>query len=476
MKVLFVMAEAYPFAKSGGLGDVGGSLPSTLANAKTEVRVVMPKYSFIPEELLGNLRSVADFTVELAWRKLRCQVEELEYQGIHYYFIDNDYYFGRERLYGYEDDGERFAYFCKAVLESLPHICYQPDILHCHDWHTALIPLYLGEKYGDQPFYFGMKTILTIHNLQHQGYLPIDHFDDVLGLAGHKTAWEMLEFKGGLNILKAGLLSSHVITTVSPTYAEEIQSPYYGEGLDEILRQRRTDLYGFLNGIDTEKYDPQKDPYLAVNYRSSLCKKEENKIELQKILGLPIRRDLPLLAMVSRLADQKGFDLLAHILEEMLSMELQMVVLGTGEKRYEDMLHHFSSKYPYKLAARLKFDEELAHKIYGSADILIMPSQFEPCGLSQMIAMRYGTIPVVRETGGLKDTVIPYNEFTGEGNGFSFANYNAHELLFTVQRAVRLFYEDKAAWKGLAENARKSDFSWENSAGQYLALYRQMNQ
>jgi len=474
MKVLFVIAEAYPFAKSGGLGDVGGSLPAALLNSKTDVRVVMPKYSAIPEELLGNLKVTTDITVDLAWRKLPCRIEETHYQGIHYYFIDNEYYFGREKLYGYEDDGERFAFFCKAVLESLTHLQYQPDILHCHDWHTALIPLYLKEKYGNHPFYFGMKTVFTIHNLKHQGLLPTVDFEDVLGLGGHKTAWEKLAFNGGLNILKAGLLSSQVITTVSPTYAEEIQNPYYGEGLDEILRQRKPELYGILNGIDTQKYDPQSDPHLVVNYRSSLCKKEENKMDLQQILGLPVRGELPLIAMVSRLVDQKGLDLLAHILEEMLSMDLQMVVLGTGEKKYEDMFNHFAYKYPYKIAARLNFDDKLAHKIYGGSDILVMPSQFEPCGLSQMIAMRYGTIPVVRETGGLKDTVTPYNEFTGEGNGFSFHNYNAHELLFTVQRAIRLFFEDKVAWKGLAENARKSDFSWKNSANQYVELYQGM--
>jgi len=474
MNVLFVIAEAYPFAKTGGLGDVGGSLPAALQNSKTNVRVIMPKYRSIPDELMANRKEVTRFTLDLAWRKLYCGIEEVSYQGIHYYFVDNEYYFGRERLYGYDDDGERYAFFCKAVLQSLTHIGFRPDILHCHDWHAALLPLYLQESFGHNPFYYGIKTVLTVHNLKHQGIFPRKYFEDVLGLTGHQEAKHKLEFYDVLNYLKAGLLTADVLTTVSPTYAKEIQNEYYGEGLDGTLRYRQNDLYGILNGIDTRKYDPQNDPHLAVNYRSSLCKKEENKIALQQILNLPVRGELPLVAIVSRLVDQKGLDLLAHILEEMLRMDLQMVVLGTGDRKYEEMFNFFAAKYPYKLAVRLTFDDGLAHKIYGGADMLLMPSLFEPCGLSQMIAMRYGTIPIVRETGGLKDSVKPFNEFTGEGTGFSFSNYNAHELLFTIQRAVRLFYEDKTAWKGLAENARKRDFSWRNSAAQYLALYQKI--
>lgn len=474
MNVLFVIAEAYPFAKAGGLGDVGGSLPAALQNSKTNVRVIMPKYHSIPDELTANRKEVTRFTLDLAWRKLYCGIEEVSCQGIHYYFVDNEYYFGRERLYDYDDDGERYAFFCKAVLQSLTHLSFRPDILHCHDWHTALLPLYLQESYGHNPFYFGIKTVLTIHNLKHQGIFPGNYLEDVLGLTGHHEARRKLEFYDVLNYLKAGLLAADLLTTVSPTYAQEIQTEYYGEGLDGVLRCRQNELYGILNGIDTKKYDPLNDPHLAVNYRSSLCKKEENKIALQQILNLPVRGELPLAAVVSRLVDQKGLDLLAHILEEMLSMDLQMAVLGTGERKYEEMFHFFAAKYPSKLAVRLTFDDVLAHKIYGGADMLLMPSLFEPCGLSQMIAMRYGTIPIVRETGGLKDSVQPFNEFSGEGTGFSFSNYNAHELLFAVQRAVGLFYEDKTAWKGLAENARKRDFSWRNSAAQYLALYQKL--
>lgn len=474
MNVLFVIAEAYPFAKTGGLGDVGGSMPAALNNFQTDVRVIMPKYRSIPAELTADAKEIARFTVELAWRQLYGSVHEVSYGGIRYYLVDNEYYFGRERLYGYDDDAERYAFFCKAVLQSLTHIGFRPDIVHCHDWHTALVPLYLQESYGHNPFYYGIKTMLTIHNLKHQGIFPAQYLDDILGLADHPEAWRKLEFYDALNYLKAGLLAADIITTVSPTYAAEIQDAYYGEGLDGVLRYRKNDLYGILNGIDTQKYDPQSDPHLTVNYGDALCQKEENKIALQQILNLPVRGEIPLVAVITRLVDQKGIDLLAHVLEEMLGMDLQMVILGTGDHKYEEMFNFFAAKYPAKLAARLTFDDGLAHKIYGGADMLLMPSRFEPCGLAQMIAMRYGTVPVVRETGGLKDSVEPYNEFTGEGTGFSFSNYNAHELLFTVQRAVGLFYEDKAAWKRLAANARQRDFSWKNSAAQYLDLYQKL--
>jgi starch synthase len=476
MKVLFVIAEAYPFAKTGGLGDVGGSLPIVLNKSPTaKVRVMMPKYGCIPEEYLKQMRVVTSFKVDLAWRRIECSIEELEYFGTYFYFLNNEYYFGQEKLYGSENDGERFAFFCKAALESLPYLHFRPDIIHCNDWHTALIPLMLQEDFGHNPYYYGMKTVFSIHNLKYQGIFPKVVFDDVLGYGGHKLAWEKLEFYGEINYLQAGLLAADLLTTVSPTYAQEIQNAYFGENLDGILRQRKEKLRGILNGIDTKKYDPLIDPHLAVNYRSSLCQKEKNKEALQEILNLPVRGDLPLLALVSRLVDQKGLNLVTHILEEMLSMELQVVILGTGDQKYEEFFSHLAHKYPFKIAVRIMFDEVLAHQIYAGADMLLMPSQYEPCGLAQMIAMRYGTIPIVRETGGLKDTVLPYNKYTGEGNGFSFANYNAHELLFTVQRAVKLFFEDKNAWKGLAENARKSDFSWEKSAKQYLELYHSLS-
>lgn len=472
MRVLFAVSEASPFVKTGGLGDVGSSLPAALKKRDVDVRIIMPKYGAIPEEIRKKMKHLTHFYVTLSWRRQYCGLEELEHDGIKYYFLDNEYYFKRENLYGYYDEAERFAFFCRAVLESLTRIEeFRPDIIHCNDWHTALIPLMLKAYFGNNPFYYNIKTVFTIHNLKYQGIFPREVLGDILGLGDEYCTEDKMEFYGAVNYLKAGLVYADCITTVSPTYAQEIQDPYFGEKLDGILRARKDRLYGILNGIDYKKYNPLTDPYIFVNYRSSLCKKEENKVQLQSLLGLPVLREVPLLGVISRLADQKGMDLLAHVLEEMLNMDIQMAVLGTGEKRYEDMFTYFASKYPEKLAVRITFDDELAHRIYAGADLFLMPSRFEPCGLSQMIAMRYGTIPVVRETGGLKDTVIPYNQYTGEGNGFSFANYNAHELLFTVQRAVKLFREDKTAWKGLTENARKSDFSWDKSAQKYVEIY-----
>lgn len=474
MKVLFAISEAYPFVKSGGLGDVGGSFPIALQNEGIEIRVIMPKYSAIAEKYLQLMELVASFQVELAWRKLHCTISKLELQGVVYYFLENDYYFARERLYGYDDDGELFAFFCRAVLESVPYLEYQPDILHCNDWHTALIPLLLKDSYSQKHYYSKMKSILTIHNLNYQGWAPLSYFEDVLGLGGQQRAWECLEYYGSLNYLKGGILEADLITTVSPTYAQEIQYPFYGENLDSFLRQRGEDLFGVLNGIDTDKYNPQVDPNIYVNYRNSLIKKGTNKRGLQEFLGLPAQRDIPLIAMVSRLVEQKGLDLVIFILEGLLSMNVQLVILGTGQRRYEEALQQLADKYPDKLIVKLLYDEALAHKIYSGSDLLLMPSLFEPCGLAQLIAMRYGTLPIVRETGGLKDTVIPYNQFTGEGNGFSFANYNAHELLFAIERAVELFNNDKTTWKALVKNALKGDYGWEKSAVQYHSLYKRV--
>jgi starch synthase len=467
MKILFTIAEAFPFIKCGGLGDVGGSLPPVLQSEGMEVRVILPKYAGIPVEYSRRMRTVANFKVNMAWRRIPCRLVQLEIDGVIYYFIANEYYFGRERTYGYVDDGERFAFFSKAALESLTQLNFQADNIHCHDWHTALIPLMLKENFGNNPYYFNMKTVLTIHNLAHQGVVPAAYFDDVLGLTGHRAAWDKLELGGSLNYLKAGIMSADLITTVSPTYAEEIKHPDYGENLDGILRQRKDDIYGILNGIDTIKYDPQNDPHLLMSGQ-----KEANKRCLQEMLNLPVRSDLPLIGIVSRLVDQKGLDLVVHVVDEFLSMDVQIVVLGTGERRYEEIFQNVAAKYPHKLAIRLLFDETLAHKIYGGSDLFLMPSRFEPCGLSQLIAMRYGSLPIVRETGGLKDTVIPYNQFTGEGTGFSFANYNASELLFTVQRAVKLFMYDKDAWGKLTHNARTRDVGWGKSARQYRELYQ----
>lgn len=476
MKVLFVISEAEPFAKTGGLGDVGGSLPAALNKINGEVRVMMPLYGTIPPGLIRGMRHLAGFPVSLSWRRQPCELWTLEHQGIHYYLIDNEYYFKRGMVYGYEDDPERFAFFCRASLEGLVYLeGFRPELIHCHDWHTALVPVMIKEFYHQNPYYYGMKTLLTIHNLKHQGILPKSSLGDLLGLGEGSWAAGKLEHHGAINFLKGGILEADGITTVSPTYAEEIQNSFYGEGLDRILQDRRSRLWGILNGIDKEKYNPATDPYLAFNY-TDLAGKAANKGALQRKLGLPVDEAIPVLAFVSRLVPQKGLDLIAHILEEMLQENIQLVVLGTGEHRYEEMFRRFERQYPERLAVRIMFDEALAHQIYAGADMLLMPSLFEPCGLAQLIAMNYGTVPIVRETGGLKDTVIPYNQYTGEGTGFSFANYNAHELLFTAQRAIKIYREDKDTWQRLRAQAFQQDFSWKNSASQYIQLYEQLIQ
>ena len=470
MKIVFAIAEADPFVKTGGLGEVGGSLPSALQKQGADVRVIMPKYSVIPEHFRKDLKHINRFSVPLAWRRQYCGLEELTYKGVRYYFIDNEYYFKRANLYGEFDEAERFAFFSRAVLESLVHIPeFNPDIIHCHDWHTALIPLMLKEFYTKSPLYYSINTVFTIHNLKYQGIFPKEVLTDVIGLDETFFTEETLEFHGAVNFMKAGLLYADSITTVSPTYAQEIQNSFYGEKLEGILQKRQDSLVGILNGIDYEVYNPDTDPYLVAPRA-----KDDNKNDLHAILGLPVRGDLPILGMVSRLVDQKGLDLLSFVMEEILMLDVQMVILGTGEQSYEQKLQAFADKYPEKIAFRREFNDQLAHKIYAGLDILLMPSRFEPCGISQMIAMRYGTIPIVRETGGLKDTVIPYQELTGEGNGFSFANYNAHELLFAVQRAVRLYYSDQSAWTKLRESAMKRDSSWAPSAYAYTKIYESL--
>lgn len=472
MKVLFAISEGEPFAKTGGLGDVGGSLPGAINQLGCQIRVVMPKYSSIPYELTKNMKPLIDFKINLGWRWKYCGLQTLDYGGIRYYFIDNEYYFKRERLYGYEDDGERYAFFCRAVLATLVYLKdFRPDLLHCNDWHTALIPLMLKEFYRSDPFYYGMKTLFTIHNLKHQGIYPGRVMGDLLSIDENSKAVLDLDYYGDINYLKGALLSADGITTVSPTYAWEIQDPFYGEGLDKFLRKKREKLVGILNGIDYDSYNPETDQKIFVNYGNTLDGKAENKEKLQSLLRLPIAKEIPMLALISRLTDQKGLDLLAHILEELLQDELQLVVLGIGEGKYEKMFSYFSSRYPHKIAVRLVFDDVLARQIYAGSDLLLMPSLFEPCGLAQMIAMRYGTLPLVRETGGLKDSVRPYNKYTGEGDGFSFSNYNAHELLFTIRRALTVFRKDPPTWKKLQANARQRDFSWGRSARRYLELY-----
>jgi len=475
MKLVFVTAEADPFAKTGGLGEVTGSLPAFLHKQGIDVRVIMPKYSSISKEFQKEFKHLAHFDVPVAWRKQYCGLDEMVYQGVPYYFIDNEYYFTRPQVYGEYDDAERFAFFSRAALESLIHIPgFKPDILHCHDWHTALIPLMLKEFYSREPLYYPIKTVFTIHNLKYQGIFAKEVLGDILGLGMEFFKENGLEFHGAINFMKGALLYADQITTVSPTYAEEIQNPFYGESLDGMLRERRGFLTGILNGIDNKVYDPLNDPNLVGPYHDIAFAKEENKKHLQSSLGLPVTGDTAVLGMVSRLVDQKGLDLLAHVLEEILELDIQMVVLGTGEHEYEEMLRFMASKYPEKLALRLEFSDQLAHQIYAGADMFLMPSRFEPCGIAQMIAMRYGTVPIVRETGGLKDTVFPYNDLTGTGNGFSFVNYNAHELLFTVQRAVGIYQTNKLIWNSIRSRAFKSNFSWNRSADAYIEIYKSL--
>jgi len=473
MRILFAAAEAAPFVKTGGLADVIGSLPKEMIKQGLDVRVMLPKYKVIPGCFTENMRRRAELTVPVGWRRQYAGIEELEWDGVTYYFVDNEYYFWRDGVYGCYDEAEQFAYFSRAVLESLPQLGFKPDILHCHDWHTAMVPVFLRAFYDGHPFYDSMRTVFTIHNLKYQGIFPYTVLPDVLGLDNDYFTLDGLEFYGDINYMKGGLLYADRLTTVSPSYAREIQEPYYGERLDGVLRARAADTTGIINGIDYDTYNPQSDPHLYVNYRRSPAKKRKNKVHLQQQLGLPTAEGTPLIAIVSRLAEQKGLDLVACVLEDMLALDMQMVVLGTGEARYETMFREAALRCPQKIAACIQFDEGLARRVYAAADLFLMPSRFEPCGIGQMIALRYGAVPIVRETGGLRDTVQSYNEMTGEGNGFTFAHYNAHDMLYTVGRALRV-YRDPAAFARVLANGQKTDCGWIQSARQYHMLYEQL--
>ncbi|MDR1322300.1 MAG: glycogen synthase GlgA [Gracilibacteraceae bacterium] len=477
MKVLFAIFEAEPFAKSGGLGDVGGALPGYLQEAGCQTRVIMPKYAGIPQVYQDKMRSVARCKVDVGWRRQYCGLEELELDGVRYYFIDNEYYFKRDGFYGYYDDGERMAFFARAVLECIRFMHnFKPDVIHANDWHTALIPVLLREICGSQPFYYEIKSVFTIHNLKYQGVYNLSVMDNLLGLAGHSAPYEKMGFDGGVNFLKGALLYSDAVTTVSPTYAQEIQHAYYGEGLDAVLRARSGSLRGILNGLDYDLYDPETDRALFANYSSAnWTNKKVNKRRLQEMLELPARGDVPLVTMVTRLTEQKGMDLFFHIADELLSTEdVQLVVVGAGEWEYEQNLRALASRYPGRVAACVTFDNDLAMKVYAAGDMLLMPSRFEPCGVTQMIAMRYGNVPVVRETGGLKDTVQPFDEHSKTGTGFGFANYNAHELLFTVKNALRLYREDGQTWEKLRRRVAEQRFSWREAAQNYARLYEKI--
>ena len=475
MQIVFASAECAPFVKTGGLGDVAGSLPSALVRAGAEVIVMVPKYATIKDEYKAQMEHFADFYVSLGWRNEYCGLEKLEHDGVTYMFIDNERYFARDYPYGFFDDGERFAFFSKAITESLQHLPagFECDILHCNDWQTALAPVFLREFYQGLPLYDRVKTVFSIHNVAFQGQFSDTVMEDILGVAHIPAAASQLRCDAcSINYMLGALRYADAITTVSPTYASEIQTPEFGEGLDGVLRERSYALQGILNGIDVAGFDPATDKRIAANYTvedrsgKAIC-----KAKLQEELGLEVRDDRPLMVMVTRLTRQKGMDLVMYALDRILAGGVQVAVLGTGDRDYEDGLRYFQDKYPGTMAARIEFDPALSQRMYAAADMFLMPSKFEPCGLSQIIAMRYGTLPIVRETGGLKDTVQPYNEFTGEGTGFSFSNFNGDEMGDAVFRAARLFWDNREAWNQLVTQAMSQDFSWTRSADKYLDLY-----
>lgn len=475
MQIVFAAAECAPFVKTGGLGDVAGSLPAALVRAGAEVIVMVPKYATIKDEYKAQMEHFADFYVSLGWRNEYCGLEKLEHDGVTYMFIDNERYFARDYPYGFFDDGERFAFFSKAITESLQHLPagFECDILHCNDWQTALAPVFLREFYQGLPLYDRVKTVFSIHNVAFQGQFSDTVMEDILGVAHIPAAASQLRCDAcSINYMLGALHYADAITTVSPTYAGEIQTPEFGEGLDGVLRERSYALQGILNGIDVAGFDPATDKRIAANYTiDDRSGKAVCKAKLQEELGLEVRDDRPLMVMVTRLTCQKGMDLVMYALDRILSGGVQVAVLGTGDRDYEDGLRYFQDKYPGTMAARIEFDPALSQRMYAAADMFLMPSKFEPCGLSQIIAMRYGTLPIVRETGGLKDTVIPYNEFTGEGTGFSFSNFNGDEMGDAVFRAARLFWDNREAWNQLVTQAMSQDFSWTRSADKYLDLY-----
>lgn len=475
MQIVFASAECAPFVKTGGLGDVAGSLPAALVRAGAEVIVMVPKYATIKDEYKAQMEHFSDFYVSLGWRNEYCGLEKLEHDGVTYMFIDNERYFARDYPYGFFDDGERFAFFSKAITESLQHLPagFECDILHCNDWQTALAPVFLREFYQGLPLYDRVKTVFSIHNVAFQGQFSDTVMEDILGVAHIPAAASQLRCDVcSINYMLGALRYADAITTVSPTYANEIQTPEFGEGLDGVLRERSYALQGILNGIDVAGFDPATDKRIAANYTvEDRSGKAVCKAKLQEELGLEVRDDRPLMVMVTRLTRQKGLDLVMYALDRILSGGVQVAVLGTGDRDYEDGLRYFQDKYPGTMAARIEFDPALSQRMYAAADMFLMPSKFEPCGLSQIIAMRYGTLPIVRETGGLKDTVIPYNEFTGEGTGFSFTNFNGDEMGDAVFRAARLFWDNREAWNQLVTQAMSQDFSWTRSADKYLDLY-----
>lgn len=476
-KVLFVASECVPFIKTGGLADVVGSLPKYFNKEEYDVRVILPKYLCMSEEWKSKMNYVTHFYMDLAWRSQYVGVLEMQYDGVQFYFIDNEYYFAGPKPYGniYQDI-EKFAFFSKAALSALPLIGFRPDIVHCHDWQTGLVPVYLKDSFHEGGFYVNMKSVMTIHNLKFQGIWNIETVQDATGLDMSYFTPDKLEAFGDANYLKGGIVYADRITTVSNTYAEEIKTPFYGEHLDGLMRARSGELKGIVNGLDYKEWNPQTDQKISARYSvgNFRLNKVKNKLALQKELGLPQDKKVMMIGIVSRLTDQKGFDLIDRIMDELCQDAVQIVVLGTGEERYENMFRHFAWKYGDKVAACIYYSDEMSHKIYAASDAFLMPSLFEPCGLSQLMSLRYGSLPIVRETGGLKDTVEPYNEYEETGTGISFTNYNAHEMLEAIRYGEEIYYDRRKSWNKMVERAMNADFSWEHSAKQYEQLYEEL--
>ena len=476
MKILFASPEVAPFIKTGGLADVAGSLPQALAKEGHEVKVILPLYEGIGQEWRSQMTFLKYFNVTLSWRQVYCGVFQLERDGVTYWFVDNEYYFKRWQIYGHFDDCERFAYFSRAVIETPGQLDWAPDIIHCNDWQTALVPVYLLEEKYRIPQLANAKSVFTIHNIEYQGRYGEQVLKDVIGLDAGYFNEGMLAYFGDVNLMKGAIMASNFVTTVSPTYAQELRTPFYAKGLDGVINQQAGKIEGILNGIDMELYDPATNPGLAANFTTkSLVKgKKQCKLALQKAVGLQENPDAPIIACISRLVGHKGFSLVTDVLHEIMGMNVQMVVLGTGDWQYEEAFRHAQSQYPGRFAAQLTYSAPLSTMIYAGADLFLMPSISEPCGLSQIIAMRFGTVPVVRETGGLKDTVTPYNKFTGEGRGFTFSNINAGDMVWVLREAVDLYHSNKEAWRGLQRAGMTADFSWTNSAKQYLDIYQRI--
>ena len=473
MKIMFVSSEVAPFIKTGGLGDVAGALPEALAGAGHDVRVFCPLYSAIGQNFRDKMTHVKNAYVQLGWRNQYCGIFRYDKGGATYYFIDNEYYFARTQLYGEYDDAERFAYFSKAVLEILPDLDWKPDVIHCNDWQTALVPVYYNLMFAGRPDYAGIKTVFTIHNIAFQGRYGRDVLEYVMGIDDAHFRSGFMEMDGDVNLMKAAILASGAVTTVSPSYAEEIQTPYYGHGLDSILRNNSYKLHGILNGIDMDAFNPATDPAILKHYTPTrLAGKQADKADLLSLCGLEGGSDTPVIGMIGRLTDQKGLDLVEAVLDDILQDDIRLIVLGKGDWRYEQMFLDAKRRHPDKISVSILFSGELANKIYAGADLFLMPSKTEPCGLAQMIALRYGTIPIVRETGGLKDTVTAFVDYKGTGNGFTFFSYNAHDMLHVIREACEVYRFNPKAWKKLVQGGMETDFSWTKSAEKYVEVYQ----